>query len=49
MREEDEEVGAWVELARQVDEEHESMCYVCGVGGEVQEMSDEEGDVVRVP
>ena len=46
MLEDDEEEGAWVELARLVDEEKDMRCHVCGVEGEVEEMSDEEGEVV---
>ena len=33
MLEDDEEEGAWVELARLVDEEKDMRCYVCGVEG----------------
>ena len=41
----------WVEQAIQIDEEMGDRCYVCGVGDEVQEMSDgedEEDEAVKV-
>ena len=43
--EEEDETGEWLDM---IDVDEKGRCYVCGVDGEVEEMSDDEGEVVRV-